>query len=63
MIGNIGFDHSWVQTKFKIAGDYVVKNGGRRFRNSSGFDNKVNGTISDNRVNIIVCARQPPDRT
>ena len=63
MIGNIGFDHSSVQTMFEIVGDYVVKNGRRRFRNSSGFGNKGNGTFTDNRVNIFVCARQPPDRT
>ena len=61
MIGNIGFDHSWVQTKFKVVGDYVVKNGERRFRNSSGFGNKGNCIIT-HRV-IIVRARQPPDRT
>ena len=48
---------------FEIVGDYVVKSGRCRFRNSSGFGIKWNCTVTDNRVNIIVCARQPPGRT
>ena len=47
---------------FIIVDDYVVKNGRRRFRNSSGFGDKWNVTIPDSGVNIFVCARQPPDR-
>ena len=41
MVDSIGFDHRWVQTMFKIAGDYVVKNGRRRFRYSSTVVPKV----------------------
>ena len=63
MIGNIGFDYSWVQAMFIILGDYVFKNGRRRFRYSSGFGSKKNGVITDSGVNIFVCAMQPLDRT